>query len=100
MSSENFSSKYTKIEDIPVDDMHALLFGCSETWGNKRRLGHLSREQLLTVIEYVTGQRRTDALIDRNRDFAARRVTVNAKHFVLNELCNHYGACIVAPRSL
>eukprot|EP00439_Symbiodinium_sp_Y106_P071526 s1757_g12.t2 len=67
VSSENFSSKYTKIEDIPVDDMHALLFGCSETWGNKRRLGHLSREQLLTVIEYVTGQRRTDALIDRNR---------------------------------
>ena len=41
----------------------------SNKWGNKRKIGHLSREDLLTVFEYVSGGSRTDALFDRNRAF-------------------------------
>lgn len=50
-----FPAKWTKIRDVGLHDLHALLFKFNDQEGSSPLLKGYSKEHLLVVVEYVTG---------------------------------------------
>ena len=66
-TSDYFSSKWQKVDDLGVSDFRQLFFKFNDEEGNLNLIKHYDKEDLLLIYEYCTGESRYESLDTRHR---------------------------------
>ena len=66
-SSDKFSSRWQRVEDVSVDDLRALLFQFNDEECEFETVKGYEKEDLLLIFEYATGLDRAHTLSHRDR---------------------------------
>ena len=70
-TASTFSSKWRYMKDVGLYDLRSLLFKCSNTEGNLQKIKGYDKDDLLSVVQYITGLDPSEPLETRNRTFAS-----------------------------